>query len=79
MDKPETDACPLCGGKLKESTTIFTADIGSGVVVVRDVPALVCDLCGEDWIADEEADRLEEIANETRRKKNLVEVLPYSA
>jgi len=33
-------------------STIFTADLGFGVVVVRDVPATVCSQCGADWIAD---------------------------
>ena len=28
-----------------------------GVVVVRDVPAQVCDLCGTDWLEDPVAER----------------------
>ena len=41
----------------------FTVDLGFGVVVVRNVPALVCDQCGADWIADETAERLEKTVN----------------
>ena len=39
--------CPLCGGEKSHGKTTFAVDFGSGVVVVRDVPALVCNLCGD--------------------------------
>ena len=41
------DMCPLCGGRKAPGTTTFTSDIGSGVVVIRDVPATVCSQCGQ--------------------------------
>lgn len=68
------DRCPLCGGTKKEGKTTFTADLGSGVVVVRDVPASVCTLCGSDWIDDSIAAKLEKIVDESRQRHNLVEV-----
>ena len=37
-------------------------------VVVRDVPAMVCEQCGEEWIADKEAQQLETIVNDVRKK-----------
>ncbi len=36
------DVCPLCGGNKKAGTTTFTAELGTGVVVVRNVPTTVC-------------------------------------
>ena len=35
------DICPLCHGKKTPGTTTFVVDLGFGVFVVRDVPALV--------------------------------------
>ena len=35
------DQCPLCGGQKSPGTTTFTADLGSGVVVVRRVRATI--------------------------------------
>jgi hypothetical protein len=48
--------------------------LGFGVVVVRHVPALVCDQCGAEWLTDAVAARLEQIVEEARKKKALVEV-----
>ncbi len=72
------DLCPLCGGDKKPGTTTFTADLGFGVVVVRDVPATVCGQCGEDWIDDSIANQLEAIVNDARKKRLQVEVTSFS-
>lgn len=68
------DLCPLCGGKKKAGTTTFTADLSTGLVVVRKVPATVCTQCGADWIDDRVAKRLEEIVTDARKKRFQVEV-----
>ena len=60
------DICPLCGGKKTSGTTTYSADLGSGVVVVRQVRATVCAQCGEEWIDDATARQLEEIVNDAR-------------
>ena len=69
--------CPLCGGSVKPGETTFTADIGSGVVVVRHVPASVCALCGESWLEDDTARNLEKTVERARAAKRQVEVLAY--
>jgi len=46
------ETCPICGGKKTKGKTTFSADLGSGVVVVREVDATVCSQCGEEWIDD---------------------------
>ncbi len=71
------DICPICGGNKVQGTTTFTVDLGSGVVVVRNVPALVCDQCGTDWITDETAEHLEKTVNEARQRHKQVEVTAY--
>jgi len=52
----------------------FTPGLWVGVVVVRNVPALVCAQCGEDGIADEVAARIEELVVDARKKRFQVEV-----
>ena len=68
------DQCPLCGGNKTTGATTFTADLGSGVVVVRRVQATVCSQCGEEWIDDATSRRLEQVVNEARLKHSEVEV-----
>lgn len=55
--------------------TTFTADLGFGVVVVRNVPATVCSQCGADWISDEIARRIDALVEEARKKHLEVEVV----
>ncbi len=71
--------CPVCrGGTRQQGTTTFTVDLGFGVVVVRDVPAQVCDLCGADWIEDTTAETLERIVEQAREKHTVVEAANWS-
>ncbi|MEO8429120.1 MAG: type II toxin-antitoxin system MqsA family antitoxin [Verrucomicrobiota bacterium] len=72
------EICPLCGGRKTAGRTTFSADLGSGVVVVRNVRATVCSQCGEEWIDDETARKLEAIVVDARKKRSLVEVTSAS-
>ena len=71
-EKPER--CPLCGGEKRMGTTTFAVDLKFGVVVVRDVPAFVCETCGDSWIDDPVAEKLEAVVADARRKQAIVEV-----
>jgi YgiT-type zinc finger domain-containing protein len=66
--------CPICGGKKTKGKTTFSADLGSGVVVVREVEATICSQCGEEWIDDATARQFEEIVNDARARRLQVEV-----
>jgi len=70
--------CPICGGKMTEGTTTFTVDLGFGVVVVRDVPARVCALCGDASFSDSVAETLESIVETARQKHEEVAVTRWS-
>ena len=74
----KNNQCPLCGGTKTDGATTFTADLGSGVVVVRRVRATVCSQCGEEWIDDETARRLEQVVNEARLQHREVDVTAFA-
>jgi YgiT-type zinc finger domain-containing protein len=67
----------LCGGEKERGTTTFAVDLKFGVVVVREVPALVCENCGEAWIDNPAASKLEDIVTDARRKHAVVEVTQW--
>jgi len=69
--------CPVCRGMIVSGKTTFTSDLGFGVVVVRQVPAQVCDQCGESWLSDDTSEGLEHIVNDIRQKQSMVEVLNW--
>lgn len=71
--------CPQCGGSMELGETTFTADFGSGVVVVRNVPATICNQCGKEWIDDKQAEKIEAIVQDAKEKHSFVEVMSLPA
>ena len=53
--------CFMCKGTVREDFSIFTADMGGCIVVVKNVPSRVCVQCGETSYDDEVAKRIEQI------------------
>jgi YgiT-type zinc finger domain-containing protein len=69
--------CPQCGGIKKQGLTTFTVDLEDTLVVVRNVPATICTLCGKEWLSDEVAASIENIAEEAKKEHRQVEVTQY--
>lgn len=63
----------ICRGTTMGATTKFSVDKGEPLIVVRDVPATVCEQCGEEWIDDETCAKLERIVDYARAKNGQVE------
>ena len=76
MDKKMND-CTYCGGTLTPGKTTFTVELGFGVVVIRHVPANLCDQCGEEWIDDAVAADVEKYVDKARRNQCQVEVIAF--
>jgi YgiT-type zinc finger domain-containing protein len=74
-----THGCPLCSGELYEGTSTFTVDIKQVLVVVRNVPAKVCRQCGESWIMDDAAEKLEQIVFDAKLKRSQIEIIDMAA
>lgn len=68
-------ACPICGGATTRSKTTFSVDKGETLIVVRDVPATVCNQCGEEWIDNDTSAKLERIVDEAQSKNAQVEIV----
>lgn len=73
------EVCPICGGAKINSTTSFTVDYNTGVVVVREVPAKVCVQCGEEWITDDIASKLEEIVSISKRQNQEIFIAKFGS
>jgi YgiT-type zinc finger domain-containing protein len=71
--------CPMCGGDQHPGTTTFTVDRKTVLVVVRNVPAIVCRQCGEAWIQDTISEELEKIITEASAKRRQLEVIDMAA
>ncbi|ACF13485.1 conserved hypothetical protein [Chloroherpeton thalassium ATCC 35110] len=77
MKKFTGDKCPLCGGSKEQGFTTFTVDMQDTLVVIRNVPATICSLCGNEWLSDEVAMSIERIVEEAKNKQHDVEVTQF--
>ena len=60
--------CALCRtGETKPGKTTETYEIGSAVVVLRGVPADVCQQCGEAYTSEATTRQIEKIVDRTCR------------
>ena len=56
--------CPLCKGRMEKSRTNLPYELGKEyMVVVKDVPALVCKQCGEPFVEISELRIVEKIVD----------------
>lgn len=67
--------CPLCGGGKEPGKATYTVDFGPSIVVVRNVPAMVCDQCGEEWIGADAARKLEQLTEDARQRGEEVVII----
>ncbi len=71
--------CFYCKGRTIETTTKFIVDLGNCVVIVKNVPARVCQQCGEASFSDDVAKQLEKIVDAVRNGiMSEVAIVEYS-
>lgn len=70
-------ACFYCKGEMREGTTVFTVQLETCLVVVKNVPCLECSQCGEPEISDETMRVLERIIDTCRKLIQEVAVVDY--
>jgi YgiT-type zinc finger domain-containing protein len=67
--------CATCGGKLKDTTITHEERRGSQLYLFQNVPAQVCEACGEIWIDEavlQEIDQLIENGQPVRQQQTPV-------
>ncbi len=50
----------------------FTADMKEMIVVIKNVPATVCSLCGNEWLSDDVAGQIECIVQDAKENAALL-------
>jgi YgiT-type zinc finger domain-containing protein len=73
--------CFFCKGELTAQETIFTTELNNCVVIIKNVPSLVCSQCGEVVHSDAVSQRLEQIVDSVKSPLCSAEitVMSYSA
>lgn len=70
--------CFMCKGELEDKLTNYIVDLGSCIIIVKDVPSQVCSQCGEVSYSNEVAEHLEKIVNKMKDAMMEIAVVHYS-
>ncbi len=72
--------CAICRhGETRPGPAIVTLQRGETTVVIKDVPADVCENCGEYWLSELVTSRVLKQAEEAARKGAEVQVVRFAA
>ena len=72
--------CPVCKhGNTASGTATVTLERDGVTLVFKNVPAMVCDNCGEEYLDEDVTVRLLETAEEAAATGVLVDVRRYNA
>ena len=70
--------CNACFNENKmQTTTTFTVEYNDCIIVVKNVPCLECEICGEITFTDEVSCKLETIVNAAKKIVQEVSVIDY--
>jgi YgiT-type zinc finger domain-containing protein len=72
--------CMICKtGETHPGTTTVTLERGQTVVVLRDVPAQICDNCGEYYLDSDIATRASALVDDAVKHGAEVEIIRFAA
>ena len=63
---------------MKNSFTTYFVDLKKCMIIVKNVPCLECEQCGETYFTDEVAERLDEIVKSFSGLMTEIAVVDYS-
>ncbi len=72
--------CVICkNGTMNDGHVTVTLQRGESILVIKNVPASVCENCGEYTLHEHVAERVMQIAEDSVSKHVEIEVLNYAA
>lgn len=72
--------CVICKtGEIHPGTTNVTLQRGGTTVVIKDVPAEICENCGEYYLSEEISERVLTMAEAAVKNNAEIEVLRFAA
>jgi YgiT-type zinc finger domain-containing protein len=72
--------CVICKqGKTQKGLSTVTLERGITTVVIKEVPAEICENCGEYYLNEKVTQRVQELAEQAVRHGAEIEVLRYAA
>lgn len=69
--------CYMCKGNLKIKKVNYVVDLDNTIIIIKGVPAKVCEQCGEQYFDDTTAENIEKMVNELRKLSTEITVVNY--
>ena len=69
--------CLLCKVEMKLGTTIHTVQLKNCVVVIKNVPCMKCEQCGEDVLSADTVARIERILHTVKKAVAEITVVNF--
>lgn len=63
------ERCSYCKGNLKEGKTEFMVRVGEEVIIIKEIPAYICDQCGEVFFTPEISRKIDKIMEDVHKGK----------
>lgn len=70
--------CILCKANLTKGNVNHIVDLGEGIIIIKNVPANICEQCGEYYVDTQIALKLEAIVEEVKKSKAEVLIINYA-
>ena len=70
--------CFMCKGKLEEKNTTFMVELDNCIIIIKNVPSLDCEQCGEVSYSNEVSKQLEKLVNAVRNSITEITIINYS-
>ena len=72
--------CVICKeGRTFDGTATVTLERSGSVIVIKEVPAEVCENCGEYYLSEATTEKIQAMAEQAIRQGVVVEILRYAA
>ncbi len=75
MKEIQPDTCSFCRGKLQQKETEFVARVNDKVIVIKDIPAHVCENCDEAYFEPDTSRKIDVIMQQFHENKLLTRPL----
>ena len=70
--------CPLCGWRLKKGVATIPFVLDKGIVLIKGVPAEICQNCREPYTTGKVTDRIASLLSQMRALATEVSIINYS-
>ena len=70
--------CVLCKADLTKGRVNHIVDLGERIIIIKNVPANICEQCGEYYLDTKTALQLESMVDEIKKNKAEVFIVNYN-